>query len=412
MMNVRTLLSMMSCAFFALAFQLSFAAPAPSSCPNGTLSYWTFDDPDDPGKDDYDGHDGQVEGAVWQSSQVRGGLYFSSAQRDGVYIGDVRPLASSSSGSVTYTFWGKPSPLGQVQTWKGYPFSDKQGDLKCALSATSEGQSPEFSVAAIIYSSGWRPYYVWVTPVYGDRTAYHHVACVYDSDRLHVYFDGVRVNSADVPNGISDAANSNPLVIGRQGPSSRPFDLGDGYMDEVAVFDRALTAEEINRMYRHGLAGAGYCAEAVPIDFKPGSCPNQIRSVGVMPAAIVGTEAVPVDTIDPMTVRLARLDESGEPITDESGEPILIEPLRWGYDDVATPFDGELCGCGELESDGTMDLNFIFRSAEVAAGLGLLEEPNVPVKLVLIGNLLSQNSDEVGPPIQGEDCMMFRSKKK
>ncbi|MEN8133884.1 MAG: hypothetical protein ABFS45_27750, partial [Pseudomonadota bacterium] len=93
---------------------------------------------------------------------------------------------------------------------------------------------------------------------------------------------------------------------------------------------------------------------AVPFDIKPGSCPNplNVTDEGVTPMAIAGTEEVPVSTIDPDSVRLTRLDESGDPITDEWGEPILIEPLRYSYEDVATAFEGELCGCHELEGDG------------------------------------------------------------
>jgi hypothetical protein len=222
------------------------------------VSYWTFDDSTNPGKDNYNGHDGTVEGATWTSSgRVAGAMYFDD--NDGIYIGDMRPLSTSPTGSVTYVFWAKPDYDNQVLVWKGYPWDDKAGDMRCAL---SYGQG-QMSISAIINAGQnlvWYPSFVWTTYVNGDNSVYHHVACIYDSDKLYVYFDGQLVNTADVPDGISDISNSNPLVIGRQGPLSYPYDPSRGYIDEVAVFNRALTASEIQQMYNNGLNGTGYCA--------------------------------------------------------------------------------------------------------------------------------------------------------
>lgn len=236
----------------------------PQQCPSGMVSYWTFDDSANPGKDNYNGYDGTVEGATWTSSgRVAGAMYFDDY--DGVYIGDMRPLSTSSTGSVTYVFWAKPDDDNQVLVWKGYPWNDKEGDMRCAL---SYGQG-QMSVSAIINAGqnlAWHPYFIWTTNVNGDNSIYHHVACIYDSDKLSVYFDGQLVNTADVPDGISDISNDNPLVIGRQGPLSSPYDPSRGYIDEVAVFNRALTATEIQLMYNNGLAGKGYCEVIAPVD--------------------------------------------------------------------------------------------------------------------------------------------------
>lgn len=147
---------------------------------------------------------------------------------------------------------------------------------------------------------------------------------------------------------------------------------------------------------------------AVPFDIKPGSCPNplNVTNEGVTPMAIAGTEQVPVSTIDPDSVRLTRLDESGDPITDEWDEPILIEPLRYGYEDVATPFEGELCGCHELEGDGLVDMTLKFSTQSLVEQLGLTEEEDMSmVRLAIVGNIMSEEPDEQGTPIEGEDCI-------
>lgn len=52
------------------------------------------------------------------------------------------------------------------------------------------------------------------------------------------------------------------------------------------------------------------CSIDIGIDIKPGSCPNpvNIKSKGVFPVAILGTEDFDVDTIDIASIRLAGVD--------------------------------------------------------------------------------------------------------
>ena len=87
-------------------------------------------------------------------------------------------------------------------------------------------------------------------------------------------------------------------------------------------------------------------------------------------------------------------------------------PLRWSYDDVATPYgnpcDEELedkCDCNELGPDGFMDLVLHFDTQEVVAALGEVcdgKEPN----LFITGYLLD------GTPISGRDVVIILNKGK
>jgi hypothetical protein len=94
-----------------------------------------------------------------------------------------------------------------------------------------------------------------------------------------------------------------PFRIGKRIDSFGPV-LFDGLIDEVEVFDRALTAGEIYAIYNAG--SAGKCksfAFDVSIDIKPGSAPNSInpRSRGVIPVAILTTDTFDALDIDPKT---------------------------------------------------------------------------------------------------------------
>ena len=141
--------------------------------------------------------------------------------------------------------------------------------------------------------------------------------------------------------------------------------------------------------------------EEIPVyvDIKPGSWPNplQLKGRGVLPVAICGTEEFDVTTIDPETVRLTI-----EGVTEE------VPPLRWSYEDAATPYMGEPGSGHDLEGDGYLDLTLKFKTREVIETLGLdaFSDRDVVV-LMLTGNLKAEHG---GTPIQGQDCIVILKK--
>ena len=238
-------------------------------CPSGMVAYWTFEDSIHPGYDSYNGFNGSILGnATWSNiSKVGAGAMRFNGNGGIIDVGDIRPISSGGNGA-TYMFWGKPDDLSEIQMWKGQGWCDKQGDIRLGLSRNLPSGS--LTVRSCIYAPGWRPTFDWVTYVSPDDSDYHHVACVYDGDYLIVYFDGILVNQADVPNGITDASNDNPVAIGMHGSPNYgcglPEGYGIGFMDEVAIFNRALSDSEIQQMYNNGLAGKGCCGVAAPVD--------------------------------------------------------------------------------------------------------------------------------------------------
>jgi hypothetical protein len=129
------------------------------------------------------------------------------------------------------------------------------------------------------------------------------------------------------------------------------------------------------------------------VDIKPGSCPNplNVTSKGVQPVAVMGTADFDVTTIDPATIRLTR----------EGFEDVGVAPLRWAYEDVATPFEGQLCGCHALNGDGLMDLTLKFDTQALVNALKLGDVSGQTIKLTLTGKLREEFG---GTPIKGEDC--------
>jgi hypothetical protein len=107
----------------------------------------------------------------------------------------------------------------------------------------------------------------------------------------------------------------------------------------------------------------------VPLDIRPGACPNpvNVRSRGKVPIAIVGTDSLDVTEIDTTSLVLRRADGVGGTVL-----PIVKRSGRIGsIEDVATPFEGELCDCHELGGDGIDDLVIRFSTRQVARTLQL-----------------------------------------
>ena len=133
----------------------------------------------------------------------------------------------------------------------------------------------------------------------------------------------------------------------------------------------------------------------IQIDIKPGSCPNPFnaKSKEVLPVAVLGTEDFDARTIDPATIQLTR-----------EGYEVGVSPLRWSYEDVATPFEGELCECDELGPDGYVDLTLKFDTQEVKDTLDLDDEDVAgnTIPLLVTGKL---KEDAGGTPIAGSDCV-------
>ncbi len=135
---------------------------------------------------------------------------------------------------------------------------------------------------------------------------------------------------------------------------------------------------------------------AVSVDIRPGSWPNPIktRSRGVLPVAICGTEDFDVTTIDPASVRLHSDDV-------EEG----VAPLRWSWDDVATPYTTDWGGGHDLEGDGFLDLVLHFDTQEAVMTLTVTDHVGETLPLILRGNLFEEYD---GARILGHDYVRIR----
>jgi hypothetical protein len=135
----------------------------------------------------------------------------------------------------------------------------------------------------------------------------------------------------------------------------------------------------------------------LPVDIKPGSCPNplNVNAKGVLPVAILGSATVSADDIDPASVKLEG-----------------VTALRTDFEDVGEPFypltgKADVLDCNELPPDGWADLTVKFNLQDVVTALDAIEPlSDGQVRVLMVTGKLLDGTDFVG-----EDVVQILKKK-
>jgi predicted phosphodiesterase len=85
--------------------------------------------------------------------------------------------------------------------------------------------------------------------VYNDNN-WHYVVCTFDGTVLRLYIDGVQISARTVAAGtIPDNTGNQPLRIGANSLNNPPDAFFIGNVDEIRVYNRAWTAQEVTQAY-------------------------------------------------------------------------------------------------------------------------------------------------------------------
>lgn len=289
----------------------SAAAQTPAAC-GGLVGYWTFDDAADIAKDHVGSHDGIVfEGGNTQDNWLAHGIVNGAFRFDGDdYIqleaaGPAQNLNIPAWESYTISLWfnhdanvaptGYGSKILDKTTWYSDFWLDVYpSDHALRFKQYQSDHSPDLSTAPLGLD-------------YVDGQWHHAVVTVEGNSTVRarsLFVDGALVMS---DNGSRFVTNSQPLLLGySQSGDHHQRKYWPGNMDEVAIFNRALTSGEAIALYNVSNDGFGYCTLAVDVDIKPGSEPNCINNNahGVIPVAILSTDNFDATTVEPHSVQL------------------------------------------------------------------------------------------------------------
>jgi hypothetical protein len=279
-----------------------------------------------------------------------------------------------------------------------------------------------------VKTSGWQHFAVVGSEIDGSQTA----VAVYKNAGL--LWSGIL-------NDVAGNMSGKGWTIGQDWDTRKRTDFFEGTIDEVSLFNRALSGEEIRTNMRRTLSGeepnlaaywdfdegvgqivydlsgnsnhgwlgsapyadssdpawvasdapVGVCAIPVAVDIKPAGCPNplNVKSRGVLPAAILGSEGFDVSLVDFASVELAG-----------------VSAIRSSLEDVAAPVaNGDECACNEYGPDGWPDLTLKFETQQIVETIGDVNDGDV-LPLTLTGVLRD------GTLIEGTDCVVIRGKHK
>ncbi len=219
---------------------------------SGPLAYWRLDETSGTTAADSAGHALGPFTGTYANSPVLG----------------VPGVMQDGSGSTAVTFDGADYVDGQ--DWAALEFDGvKPFTAECWVSLTS-GMSNRQGVIVKARAHSSSDHDGWVVEREGglvkiirwDRTsnqiasftvsqdAPHHVVGTYDGTILRLYIDGALVDSDDTAITITDHTTPFRIAIGNSGGSPAAGVIGT--VDEVAIYDRALTDAEIAEHYQVG----------------------------------------------------------------------------------------------------------------------------------------------------------------
>lgn len=165
------------------------------------------------------------------------------------------------------------------------------------------------------------PTLVEVTPPEILANSWIHIAITRNGNDFTIFWNGTPLGTGTA---AVDLDSTSSLKFGHRGnPDDTPGSVDtrgfylNGGIDEVEIFGRALSAEEIQAIYNAGSAGKIKTpVTQVQIDIKPGSFPNSINpgSRGKIPVAILTTDTFDANTVDPATVRFGRTGTEVTPV--------------------------------------------------------------------------------------------------
>ncbi|MGV8142086.1 MAG: LamG domain-containing protein [Candidatus Pacearchaeota archaeon] len=227
------------CSAMQSCFGGSFIPQAsPSSCcgsggtcqtvvvPTGLVAAYTFSEGSGTTTTDASGNGNNgvlINGPIWSLGKYDNGLIF-----DGVndYV-EVPNSASLNPAQMTISAWlfdpiaGAGMVVGKGAAGDQYHLRVSNSNLRFRINGSPQIELP------VTFTPGW-----------------HHVAGTYDTTNFKLYYDGVLIGTS--PNTAAISTSTTPLRIGIRFDSSgnilNPF---TGEIDEVRIYNRALTAAEV-----------------------------------------------------------------------------------------------------------------------------------------------------------------------
>jgi hypothetical protein len=220
----------------------------------GMLAYWKLDEGEgNTARDSVNGNDGIIYGATWVPGQVGTALSFDGTD-DRVQI----PSQVISGTTMTLNLWVKTNDdrFGLISgaNWKF------DNEYVLYVHGTTDMRGLE-----IYYhdNQGWYGDGFYLTNIIINDNSWHMITVVTEVSRTMIYVDGSLREITDPPYGSENSFNVEGLWLGAEQDCVDdcwdPRQQLNGVVDEIAIYNRALSPKEIKRHYSLALEGMSYC---------------------------------------------------------------------------------------------------------------------------------------------------------
>lgn len=219
---------------------------------DGVVGYWSFDEGTINGKNVKDvlgGNDGELEG---DPKHVKGkvGKALEFDGQNFVHIAGSKTLDVNGSEAMTVAAWinaDSDSPVvGVVDGCCGTIVAQRDAN---SWAIRFDARNPGAELEFIINVGGWQGDGGFGIPVY-PKGEWHHIVGIVDGNKKYIYGDG-KLLKEDNFNGPMQA-ESTKHEIGKANDGGFV-----GLIDEVVIYNRALSANEVQILYR---------AEGLPVE--------------------------------------------------------------------------------------------------------------------------------------------------
>lgn len=233
-MNKRLLIAL------AVVLALATSASLVSANAGGLVSYWPFDEGSGSvAHDAVNGIDGTVSGAAWVDGKFGKALSFDGTDD---YVNSGAAVDNTVATGVTLEAWIRPAGRQNggiisndytLGNRKGYDFflwapHDTYGRLYIDFgNGTACGRT-------------W-----WAIPDADWYNQWHHVAATWDGSTVKLHVDGSEVGTAALLSGNYSDPTKDTLIGGINYGATLPYCPFNGLIDEVRIWNRALSAEEV-----------------------------------------------------------------------------------------------------------------------------------------------------------------------
>ena len=226
------------------------------------------------------------------------------------------------------------------------------------------------------------------TPV--DDGEWHFIAGTFGNQTLRIYVDGIQEGEVGSAGGVDINPNDWPVMIGAES-SSNGGQQYVGVVDEVAMFNRELAAEEIQNIFANGMAPPELASDPQPQDEQTDVPRDVVLSwtPGELAAAVNGHIVYLSESFDDVNDGLGGITQSVDSYV-PAQRLDFGKTYYWRVDEVIAPPDSTVYA-GGVWSFTTEPVAYTIEGANINATASSVSQPGVGPENTINGSGLDDN---------------------